>query len=119
GAETGAADAYHGHLRALPPARRRRAGAQPGDATVYLTAAARQSRQPKNPCRSNSAPAAMTAINTSLLNVSGAILSRICCPTYIPSTTGNNAAVETETSSQLNWRLAVRRIASKPAETTR
>jgi hypothetical protein len=33
--------------------------------------------------------------------------------------TGNIAAAETETSSQLNWRLAVRRIASKPVETTR
>jgi len=54
----------------------------------------------------------MTAINTSFSNVSGAILSRICCPAYIPSTTGNIAAVETETSSQLNWRLAVRRIAA-------
>jgi hypothetical protein len=42
----------------------------------------RQARQLKNPCRSKSAPAAMTAINTSLLNVSGAILSHICCPTY-------------------------------------
>jgi len=29
----------------------------------------------------------------------------------LPSTTGNIAAVEIETSSQLNWRLAVRRIA--------
>ena len=37
----------------------------------------------------------------------------------MPSTTGNIAAVETEASSQLNWRLAVRRIASKPAEMTR
>jgi hypothetical protein len=79
----------------------------------------RQARQLKKPCRTNSAPAAMTASNTSFLNVSGAILSRICCPTYMPSTTGNIAAVETETSSQLNSRLAVRRIASKPAETTR
>jgi hypothetical protein len=58
-----------------------------------------QARQLKNPCRSNSAPAAMTAINTSFLNVSGAILSRRCCPTYMPCTTGNIAAVETETSS--------------------
>jgi len=32
---------------------------------------------------------------------------------------GQQRAVETKTSSQLNWRLAVRRIASKPAETTR
>jgi hypothetical protein len=48
-----------------------------------------------------------------------AILSRICCPTYMPSMTGNVAAVETKTSSQLNWWLAVRRIASKPAETMR
>jgi hypothetical protein len=37
----------------------------------------------------------------------------------MPSTTGNIAAVETEASSQLKWRLAVRRIAGKPAETTR
>src|SRR5499427_9842070 len=79
----------------------------------------RQARQLKKPCRSNSAPAAMTAINTSFLNVSDAILSRTCCPTYMPSTTGNIAVVETETSSQLNWWLAVRRIANKPAETTR
>src|SRR5262249_7861760 len=80
----------------------------------------RQARQLKKPCRSsNSAPAAMTAINPSFLYVSGAVLSRISCPTYIPSTTGNSAAVETETASHLNWRLAVRRIASKPAETTR
>src|SRR5262249_36745448 len=79
----------------------------------------RQARQPKNPSRSNSTPAAMTAINTKFLNVSGAILSRICCPTHMPSTIGNIAAVETETSSQLNSRLAVRRIASKAAETTR
>jgi hypothetical protein len=78
-----------------------------------------QARQPKKPCRTNSATAAMTAINTSFLNVSGAILSRICCPTHTPSTTGNIAAVDTETSSQLNSRLAVRRIASKPEETTR
>jgi hypothetical protein len=35
----------------------------------------------------------------------------------MPSTIGNIAAVETETASQLDWRLAVRRIASKPAET--
>jgi hypothetical protein len=56
----------------------------------------RQVRQLKKPCRSNSAPAAMTAINTSFLNLSGAILSRIYCPTYMPSTTGNIAAVETE-----------------------
>jgi hypothetical protein len=27
------------------------------------------------------------------LNVSGAILSRICCPMYMPSTTGNIAGV--------------------------
>jgi hypothetical protein len=33
---------------------------------------------------------------------------------YMPSTTGNIAAVETQTSSQLNWRLVVRRIAGKP-----
>jgi len=79
----------------------------------------RQACQPKKPCRTNSAPATMTAINTSFPNVSGAILSRICYPTYMPSTTGNIAAVEIETSSQLNWRLAVRRIASEPAETTR
>src|SRR5262249_54035388 len=78
-----------------------------------------QTPPPRKPPRPNPAPAAMTAINTSFLNVSGAILSRICCPTYMPSTTGNVAAVETETSSQLNWRLAVRRIASKPEETTR
>ena len=44
----------------------------------------------------------MTAIKTSFLNVSGAILSRICCPMDMPSTTGNIAAVETKTSSQLN-----------------
>jgi hypothetical protein len=37
----------------------------------------------------------------------------------MPSTTGNIAAVETEASSQLNSRLAVTRIASKPEETTR
>jgi hypothetical protein len=79
----------------------------------------RQARQLKKPCRTNSAPAAMTAIKTSFSNVSGAILSRMCCPTYMPSTTGNIAAVETQTSSQLNSLLAVRRIASKPAETTR
>jgi len=78
-----------------------------------------QARQPKKSCRANSAAAAMTAINTSFLNVSGAILSRICCPTHMPSTTGNVAAVDTETSSQLNSRLAVRRTASKPEETTR
>src|SRR5207244_9808792 len=101
-----------------PPTQLRDAAAAPDEPTNEPQRH-RQARQLKNPCRSNSAPAAMTAINTSFSNVSGAILSRICCPTYMPSTTGNIAAVETETSSQLNWRLAVRRIASKPAETTR
>src|SRR5258706_13106879 len=79
----------------------------------------RRTRQLKKPCRSKSAPAAITAISTSFLNVSGAILSRICCPAYMPAETGNVAAVENATSSQVNWRLVVRRIASKPAETTR
>src|SRR5215469_4506177 len=54
----------------------------------------RQAGQLRRPCRSKSAPASMTAINTSFLNVSGAILSRKCCPMYMPSTTGNIAAVE-------------------------
>jgi hypothetical protein len=62
----------------------------------------RQARQLKKPCRSKSAPAAMTAINTNFRNVSGAILSRRCCPAYMPMATGNIAAIETETSSQLN-----------------
>ena len=61
----------------------------------------------------------MTAINTSFLNVSGAILSRICCPRYMPSTTGNIAAVETETSSYLNSRLAEKSTACKIVKAAR
>src|SRR5215469_9526060 len=65
------------------------------------TTGAPAARQLKKPCRSSSAPAAMTEINTSFLNVSCAILSRICCPTYMPIPTGNIAAVEIETSTEL------------------
>ena len=113
--------AHYGSAAAEPPSPCRRIRRNPATPQPRLTNQPqrhRQARQLKNPCRSNSAPAAMTAINTSFLNVSGAILSRRCCPTYMPSTTGNIAAVETETSSQLNWRPAVRRIASKPVEET-